>query len=1093
MSSDPLWYKDAIIYQLHVKCFKDSNNDGIGDFRGLIEKLDYIQDLGVTAIWLLPFYPSPLKDDGYDIAEFTGVHPDYGTMRDAKTFIRSAHQRGLRVITELVVNHTSDQHTWFQAARRAPPGSAKREFYVWSDTDQRFPETRIIFTDTETSNWTWDPVAQAYYWHRFFSHQPDLNHNNPEVARAVMRVMRLWLDAGVDGLRLDAIPYLCVREGTNNENLPETHEVLKQFRALIDAEYPDRMLLAEANQWPEDVRPYFGDGDECHMAFHFPVMPRIFLAVALEDPQPIIEIMSQTPEIPDSCQWAIFLRNHDELTLEMVTERERRAMFEAYAADPKMRRNVGICRRLAPLMDSDRRKVELLFSLLLSFPGTPVIYYGDELGMGDNIYLNDRDGVRTPMQWSADRNAGFSRVDPAQLYLPVLMDPVYGYQAVNVEALSRCPSSLLNWIKQIIAVRKEYAAFGRGSMRFLHPRNPKILAYLREHGAETLLCVTNLSRSPQPVELELGQFNGRTPVELMGRTPFPRIDERPYPLTLAGYGSYWFLLAEEGTQFEELQAPPRPPFWVIPDGWPSMIDDQRKLQEIIAPFLLHQRWFGGKGQTIESLALTHELLPDHTPGSGWLLCLVHVNVSSQERQSYFLPLALTWDDDAEEFARRHPHCILAKVRQSSRVGVLHDAFYDPEFSKTLIKAIGENRVLPLGSGQLSFNATTFFPVQEMLDPQEARTLSAEQSNTLVVLDDQLILKGYRLLTEGPSPELEIGRYLTEVARFENTPPVVGALEYHQAEGATMTIALLQVYLPNQGDGWSTTIDQLEQYLTAQRVRSRSAKAGDAQAGAQEPAPDELLTSYLTLMFTLGLRTGQLHTALARKTGDPAFDPEPITSQDLNLWRELILKNVGRTCDALADQLPRLDAPTRQQAEQFMAIRLELEGRIKETSLATGGLKTRFHGDLHLGQILVTQQDIQIIDFEGERPRPGQPRRQKHSPLRDLAGIMRSLSYAADTVLRRVAAVHPEDTPTLERWAKGWEERATSAFLDGCREGAQSCPAYPGDPAATRDLLHLFVIEKALYEINYELSHRPEWAGIPLRGILTLFDELRTTS
>jgi len=545
LDADPLWYKDAIIYQVHVKSFFDSDGDGFGDFRGLTSKLDYVQELGVTALWLLPFYPSPLRDDGYDIADYFSVHPCHGDMDDFRAFVRAAHDHGLRVITELVVNHTSDQHPWFQAARRAPEGSPERDFYVWSQEDTRFADTRLIFTDTERSNWAWDEVAGAYYWHRFFSHQPDLNHNNPAVVEAVIQVMRFWLDAGVDGLRLDAIPYLCVREGTNNENLPETHAVIRRMRAALDRGYKGRMLLAEANQWPEEVVQYFGQGDECHMAYHFPVMPRIYLALAMEDRHPITEVMARTPPIPPACQWAIFLRNHDELTLEMVTDQEREAMYQFYTSDPRMRVNMGIRRRLAPLLGNDRRKIELLTGLLLSLPGTPVLYYGDELGMGDNIDLPDRHGVRTPMQWSGEANGGFSRADPARLALPAITDPVYGYPRVNVEAQRRSPSSLLAWTRGILGVRRAHPAFGRGSARFLSPRNRHVLAYLRELDQEAILCVANLAASAQPVALDLSAYPGRTPVDLVGGAPLSRVDDQPWRITLPAHGFRWFQLAEE--------------------------------------------------------------------------------------------------------------------------------------------------------------------------------------------------------------------------------------------------------------------------------------------------------------------------------------------------------------------------------------------------------------------------------------------------------------------------------------------------------------------------------------------------------------------
>src|SRR6202012_335089 len=603
---DELWYKDAIVYQLHVKAFADSNNDGIGDFAGLTEKLGYLQDLGVTAVWLLPFYPSPGRDDGYDIADYGDINPDFGTMKDFKRFIQEAKKRGLRVITELVVNHTSDQHDWFKRARRSDPKSSARNWYVWSDTDQKYQGTRIIFTDTEKSNWTWDPEAGQFYWHRFFSHQPDLNFDNPRVVSAIIQVMKRWLDAGVDGFRLDAIPYLCERDGTNNENLPETHAIIKKLRVELDSYAKGKVLLAEANQWPEDVQEYFGRGDECHMAYHFPLMPRIYMAIAQEDRFPITDILRQTPDIPQKCPGALFLRNHDELTLEMVTDVERDYLWSTYANDPRARINVGIRRRLAPLMDNDRRKIELMNSLLLSFPGTPIIYYGDEIGMGDNIYLGDRNGVRTPMQWTSDRNAGFSRAVPAKLFAPVIMDPIWGYQAVNVEAQLSDQSSLLHWTRNMIALRKLFQVFGRGTLEFLNPDNRKVLAYIRDYQSpdglqsETILCVANLSRFAQPVALDLARFTGRQPVEMLGYVPFPQIGAPPYPLTLAPYSFLWLeiqpaLRAVETAPVEskaaavDVKLVAAAPFTV--DGI-LQPEAQAFLQQVLPGYIEQQRWFG---------------------------------------------------------------------------------------------------------------------------------------------------------------------------------------------------------------------------------------------------------------------------------------------------------------------------------------------------------------------------------------------------------------------------------------------------------------------------------------------------------------------
>ncbi|HEY0768173.1 MAG TPA: maltose alpha-D-glucosyltransferase, partial [Steroidobacteraceae bacterium] len=701
-AGDPLWFKDAVIYEAHVRAFSDGNGDGVGDFAGLTQKLEYIQDLGVNTIWLLPFYPSPGRDDGYDIADYHNIHPQYGTRAEFRAFVREAHRRNLRVITELVLNHTSDAHPWFQAARRAAPGSVKRNYYVWSDTPERYAGTRIIFRDAETSNWAWDSVAKAYYWHRFFSHQPDLNFDNPHVLRAMVRIMNFWLQMGVDGFRLDAIPYLVEREGTSNENLRETHQIIRVIRRAISTRYPDRMLLAEANQWPEDVRDYFGDGrDECQMAYHFPLMPRMYMAIAQEDRHPIVEIMEQTPDIPDTCQWAIFLRNHDELTLEMVTSRERDYMYQSYAADSRARLNLGIRRRLAPLLDNDLERIKLMNSLLLSMPGSPIIYYGDEIGMGDNFFLGDRNGLRTPMQWSPDRNAGFSRADPQQLYLPPIMDPVYGYQAVNVEAQIRDRSSLLNWMKRLLLVRRSSQAFGRGTLRFIRPGNRRVLVYLRQYGDDTILCVANLSRSAQPVELDLAAHKGAVPIELLGRTSFPPIGDLPYLLTLPGYAFYWFRLSREAEAppwHDERAARDDLPVLVLVDGWRSFFPERvapwrqtaaaalrAQLEGRVVPaFIASQRWAASAslaapaepaapGAGLTGATLADSVLPPQL--ERWLTGIFEIKSAAQAGH-YFVPLAIAFEDSDEARARKLQHAALARVRQHAAVGVLADAAAD---------------------------------------------------------------------------------------------------------------------------------------------------------------------------------------------------------------------------------------------------------------------------------------------------------------------------------------------------------------------------------------------------------------------------------
>ncbi|MEO8752061.1 MAG: maltose alpha-D-glucosyltransferase, partial [Casimicrobiaceae bacterium] len=798
--ADAHWYKDAVIYQLHIKAFFDANDDGVGDFHGLTEKLDYVKDLGVNTIWLLPFYPSPLRDDGYDVAEYTDVHESYGTLADFRKFVGEAHRRELRVITELIVNHTSDQHPWFQAARRAPRDSPERDFYVWSDDPKRYSGTRIIFTDTEKSNWAWDDLAQAYYWHRFFSHQPDLNFDNPAVREAIFRVMRFWLDTGVDGFRLDAIPYLCEREGTNNENLPETHAVLKELRAHVDEHYPNVLLLAEANQWPEDVREYFGDGDECHMAYHFPLMPRMYMAIAQEERHPITEIMAQTPDIPANCQWAIFLRNHDELTLEMVTSKERDYMYKLYAADPRARINLGIRRRLAPLLENDISRIKLMNSLLLSMPGSPTLYYGDEIGMGDNIYLGDRDGVRTPMQWRPERNAGFSRADPQRLYLPPVMDPVFGYEAVNVEAQLREPSSLLHWTRRMLAVRKEFRSFGRGTLKFLRPGNRKILAYVREIDDEVVLCVANLARNAQPVELDLGRFKGRVPVELMGRTAFPPIGDLPYLLTLMGHGFLWFRLAigaDVPVWHEERVARDELPVLVLFDGWASLFRDRvvpwrislaEKTRsqfelDVLPEFVATRRWFAGKDESVRRVALV-DTVEWRQADRVWLVALADIELESGAAQTYFLPLTLAWDDGSEEQLRTLAPLSVAKIRQQSEVGVMADAFGDDAFCRALVSAIGAGTELKTAHGVIRFTPTSAF---DRLGGNAADTLqialpAAQSSNTVVVLGDSLFLKAYRRLQEGVNPEVEIGRYLTDVARFPHSVPIAGTVDHVADDG-----------------------------------------------------------------------------------------------------------------------------------------------------------------------------------------------------------------------------------------------------------------------------------------------------------------------
>ena len=1101
--SDPLWYKDAIIYELHVRAFFDSNGDGIGDFPGLTEKLDYLQDLGVTALWLLPFYPSPLRDDGYDIAHYRSINSSYGTRRDFKVFVREAHRRGLRVINELVINHTSDQHPWFQAARQAPKGSKKRDFYVWSDSDEKYSDVRIIFTDTEKSNWTWDSVAQQYYWHRFFSHQPDLNFDNPHVLRAVIRIMRFWFDMGVDGMRLDAIPYLIERDGTNCENLPETHTVLKQLRAALDENYRDKMFLAEANQWPDDVRPYFGDGDECHMAFHFPVMPRIFMAVRQEDRTPIVDIMERTPDIPESCQWAMFLRNHDELTLEMVTHEERDYMYNEYAADPQARINLGIRRRLAPLVNYSRRRLELLNSLLLSFPGTPVLYYGDEIGMGDNIYLGDRNGVRTPMQWTGDRNAGFSRADFARLFSAPIMDPITGYQAINVEAQQRDPSSLLNWMKRMIALRKKYRAFGRGTMEFLKPTNRKVLAYVRRYKEDTILCVANLSRFVQPCELDLSTFQGMQPVEMLGNTEFPRIGELPYFITLGPHAFYWFTLhrTHEPNILDIAQAPPEEtsiPTLRMEGGWEGLLKGtcRRRLQtEIIPAFLLRQRWFAGKARRIRSVEIVDATHTKALPTNHALLT-VEVRYDEGRPETYVLPVGLALGPGGVDLIGHVPRLILARVEGPGGEGVLHDSIADDSFCLGLVESVRDRRELPTGAGRYrAYSTSALADILGRFDVDlKPRRGSAEQSNTNVIFGSRLIMKLFRRVEPGLNPELEIGRVLTEKTDFENFPKLAGAIEYRRPDTEPTAVAVFQELVSFQSVGWEHALDELGRYyeLVLSRPELEPPQvAADLTSMVDAEVPEivrDTIGLYLSAAATLGRRTGELHRALASVSDDPAFVPEPIGADDLQELAGEIRNQVDSALALLSDRLESLpeevSATARRVLDSSSTLLEPIESLPRSLIEAP---KTRVHGDYHLGQVLWSMNDYILLDFEGEPAKTLAQRRAKHSPVKDVVGMLRSYSYAAFDSLFRAAQDRDTDFDRLLPWAQAWEFWTSSAFLTAYLEVAEPAGLVPSDREQLALLMRCYTLDKSLYELQYELNNRPTWVRIPLSAIALLAD------
>jgi maltose alpha-D-glucosyltransferase/alpha-amylase len=1211
-ATDPLWYKDAVIYEIHIRAFADSNNDGIGDFQGLLSKLDYLQDLGVTCLWLLPFFPSPLRDDGYDIANYVDVNPSYGTLSDFKQVLDAAHQRNMQVMIELVINHTSDQHPWFKAARLAPPGSPHREMYVWSDTDQVFKDARIIFTDTEKSNWTWDEAAKAYYWHRFFSHQPDLNWESPLVMEEVLKAMRFWLDMGADGIRLDAIPYLVERDGTNCENLPETHAIIKKLRAEIDKDYANRLILAEANQWPADVRPYFGDGDECHMAFHFPLMPRIYMALRQEDRLPITDIMAQTPPIPESCQWGLFLRNHDELTLEMVTADERDYMYFAYSADPRMRINVGIRRRLAPLVDNNRRRIELLNSLLLSFPGTPILYYGDEIGMGDNIYLGDRNGVRTPMQWTSDRNAGFSRCDPARLYFPVIMDPIYGYQVVNVEAQQADQSSLLQWTRNMIALRKLFQVFGRGSLSFLNPTNRKILAYLRDLQLEdgthqTVLCVANLSRFAQPVSLDLSAYEGMEPVEMLGYVPFPTIGETMYHLTLAPYSFIWLELQAATAESRPLPEPQIVPVEdthgtevqaidLLTAGWSGLLaaNGLAQIEAALPAWLPRQRWFGAKSRRIQavhvlswgSLATTNgkkgSRLEPHliTPA----VFVVEIGYFEGAPDVYQIPLAISMGSQADEVATSRPDSILTSLASTTGIAILHDASAREDFRQCELELIELNESVPLNQvvaagpagavqiatekiaasdglgesardgliggtvtppaplpldvqpgeaaapassatdsstasthttqpresrgadsartagGVLAARASTALREMKLPPGLESRVGSAEQSNTSILYGDKLILKLFRRLQAGENPDVEIGRFLTEAAHFKRIAPFLGEISMTSSTGEKTTVAMLQGLVANEGDGWAWFLHELSGFFekVANKESAQEIAAPTFAEGRRAAEEFRSLTgAAMDAAALLGRRTAEMHLALSSSKSEPAFAPERTTKEDLETVARQVEAQIKSALDALKSKFATLDEATSDAAAYLLsqkAILLERSRRI--TKVESAGERIRIHGDYHLGQTLRVKAepgdgdsaggDFVLLDFEGEPARTLAERRRKQSALKDVAGMLRSFSYAAFAGMKKHAEEHPGTVADrVHDWAKAWQNAASGEFLSGYRETIAAKPELLPGAAETQKLLDAYLLEKALYELLYELNNRPQWLHIPIAGILNL--------
>jgi maltose alpha-D-glucosyltransferase/alpha-amylase len=1094
------WYKDAIIYELHIKAFCDGDADGIGDFQGLLQKLDYLQDLGVTAIWLLPFYPSPLKDDGYDIADYYNINPSYGDIPKFRHFLKEAHRRNLKVITELVINHTSDQHIWFQRARNAPKNSKERNYYVWTDNPEQYKDVRIIFQDFETSNWTWDPVAGQYYWHRFFHHQPDLNYGNPQVQEEVFRIIDYWCKMGVDGFRLDAIPYLFEREGTNGENLPETHQFLKRLRAHVDEHYPGTVLLAEANMWPEDSASYFGNGDECQMNYHFPVMPRMFMSLQMEDRYPVTDIFDQTPGIPPTCQWAIFLRNHDELTLEMVTDEERDYMYKVYARDPKAKINLGIRHRLAPLLDNNRRKIELLNSLLFSLPGTPVIYYGDEIGMGDNFYLGDRDGVRTPMQWSPDRNAGFSGANPQKLYLPLILDPEYHYESVNVETQRSNTSSLFWYMKRIISVRKKFKTFGRGNMTFLNVENPKVLAFTRSYEEETLLIVVNLSKFSQAAELDMAGYKGYVPVDVFSKNRFPVIKEDGmYFFTLAPHTFQWFVLEKAHPDMDEDKPLPL----LLARKWEGLMEGtaRKQLENSILPrYLQKAKWFISKERNIYQVSITDFIkvpLGDRTVY--WLL--LEIAGDDGLPGLYQLPLIYTTEEAGKKLAESFPEALIAHIRSEDGEGTLVDAFFTTEWQVDLLRKLAAHRPAhrpgPATASRVEFSGNPALK-KHWQDVKEVtpKIHTSDLYNTSITYNSTFFLKMYRKVERAIQPDLEMTRFLSGDATFTHIPAFMGSIEWKDGKGC-IDLGQIQEMIENHGDGYGYFQERISNYIERLLSGEKKEPLAEKPLGTLfEPVIYEQLPEDMQALLgapaagearLIGIRTAEMHLALAAATSAKDFKPEPFSLHYQRSLFSSMQSLVRETYQNLARYKAKLPPDLQERTEQILAFREELLAILKKIyAKKLDTLKIRIHGNYHLGQILLTGKDIAITDFSGDPSLDYSERRLRRSPFVDLSSMVMSFYEAAYEGFMNNQQFHGTDTRPLLPMASIWAHYMSGFFIAGYKEQIKGSPMIPANPEDFEMMLQNYTIQKALHVFNDYLKNAPQRLVIPqtvLRSVL----------
>lgn len=1074
---EPLWYKDAIFYELNIKGFCDSTGSGIGDFKGLISKLDYLEFLGVTTLWVLPFYPSPLRDDGYDIADYYNVNSIYGDVDDFRKFLDEAHKRNLKVITELVINHTSDQHEWFQRARNAPAGSVERDYYVWSDDPTKYKDVRIIFQDFETSNWTWDPVAKSYYWHRFYSHQPDLNYDNPAVQEEIFKIMDYWAAMGMDGFRLDAIPYLYEREGTNSENLPETHAFLKKLRKHMDDNYENVLFLAEANMWPEDSASYFSDGDECQMNFHFPLMPRMYMSLKMEERHPITDIFEQTPKIPDNCQWGMFLRNHDELTLEMVTDEERDYMRKYYAADHKARINLGIRRRLAPLLDNDRKRIELMNILLFSLPGTPVLYYGDEIGMGDNFYLGDRDGVRTPMQWNANQNAGFSEANPQSLYLPVIIDPEYDYKYVNVERQQRNTNSLLWWMKRTMATRQNYKeVFGRGEIEFLTPANSKVLAFLRTYQDQTILVVANLSRFVEGVYLDLSAYEGYSPVEIFGESTFQHIAKEPYFLSVAPHGYYWFLLkpVEMLAITDKMLKSPE----ISAASFNGLLQQKALTKQVLPAYFRRAAWFGNKDRAIEEVTLKEQIQLN----DDYAILLVETTFRTGILELYQLPVTfkpLRLEDDAWRKEE-----VIGIARVGSQSGILLDAFHDEQFRLDFL-----NHAATLFNRK---DLTVNFPSGLAVTDSTIRRATAQYVS--IAYKEGYFVKFYRRVDEQPNPDYELNYWLTHKKVFPTSPALLGSLMFKKA-GYHTSLAIIQPLIAHQGYGWDYVTDSVKRMIEKVLVNADKLTLAVNHISKFDTLTYETLPAFLQSVMDysfvakiqqLATRTAQMHLSLVNlsKNGDTSFEPELYS---LHYQRSLYssFKSLVRTViSALKDVMPNLDASQKTLAEQVIGVEKKILSDFNRIYVHKfEASKIRIHGNFHLEQVMMVGDDLMIDDFDGTYDRAFSERKLRKSPLVDVATMLRSIHYAASSVEKQ-----HNDYAALTELLPVWYESVCSFFLQAYRQAIHTANIPEFIPDSTEDfsiMVEVFMLERALKELQYELNYRPDNLTIALKGILSL--------